>query len=316
MGEPLEKVLVTGGAGYIGSVLVGELLQEGFGVTVVDNFLYRQNSLAAHCHQRNLSVAVADVRHSNELAHLVKSHDIVIPLAAIVGAPACNERAFDASSTNLDATLNLLRGLSNDQFVIMPTTNSAYGSGPIGQVFTEESDLNPISSYAREKVIVEEALMQHPMSISLRLATVFGMSPRMRLDLLVNNFVLKALRDEYLLLFEDHFTRNFIHVKDVAHAFILAIKNRESMLGNIYNVGLSTANLTKMELAQTIQRQLPNLTIVRSDHRSDPDQRNYLVSNEKIENAGFVPKFSLEDGVAELIKGIRTLSQGNYFNTF
>ena len=312
----MEKVLVTGGAGYIGSILVGELLRENYAVTVLDNFTYRQNSLASLYHDSRMSVVVADVRDENVLSGLCRDHDIIFPLAAVVGAPACNQRAFDARSTNLTSTLSLFRSLSPQQLVVMPTTNSAYGAGADGEVFTEESELKPISSYAKDKVVVEQELLQRSNSVSFRLATVFGMSPRMRLDLLVNNFVHKAIHDGYLVLFEPHFIRNYIHVRDVAEAFLMALRNREAMVQNIFNVGLSEANLTKMQLAEKIRDQIPEVTLSVGQHKSDPDQRNYFVSNEKIEKLGFRPRHSIESGIAELVRGLRTLPTGDFFNSY
>lgn len=311
-----EKVLLTGGAGYIGSVLVGELLQDGYAVTVVDNFQYRQNSLAAYFHNSNLTVEVADVRDELFIKKQAQTHDIIVPLAAIVGAPACDQRQFDARSTNLTSTIDLIGSLSPHQIVVMPTTNSAYGAGEPGQVFDEESPLKPISSYARDKVLVEQALLEHPQSISFRLATVFGMSPRMRLDLLVNNFVYKAIHDRYLVLFEPHFTRNFIHVRDVAKAILFALRGPTKMFQGVFNVGLSNANLTKMELAEKVRDQFPDLSILVGDHQSDPDQRNYFVSNEKIERLGFSADHSIENGISELARGLATLPHGDFFNSF
>lgn len=312
----MERVLVTGGAGYIGSILVGDLLQNNYAVTVLDNFSYRQNSLASHYHDSRLNVVVGDVRDEKALSDLSRKHDIILPLAAIVGAPACNQRVFDAQSTNLTSTLSLLRSLSPEQLVVMPTTNSAYGAGAEGQIFTEESALNPISAYARDKVIVEQELLQRSNSVSFRLATVFGFSPRMRLDLLVNNFVYKAIHEGYLVLFEPHFTRNYIHVRDVAEAFLMALRNREEMVQNIFNVGLSDANLTKMQLAEKIKEQIPEVALLVGDHKSDPDQRNYFVSNEKIEQLGFRASHSIESGIAELMRGLRTLPSGDFFNSY
>lgn len=312
----MEKVLVTGGAGYIGSLLCGELLRDGYSVTVVDSFYDRQNSLATHFHDPKFQVVVGDIRDEEILRDLIGKHDIILPLAAVVGAPACEQRKSDADSINRDAMLAMLQMLSADQTVVMPTTNSAYGSGLDGEVFTEDSPLQPISAYARDKVLVESALMEHPNSVSLRLATVFGMSPRMRLDLLVNNFVHKALRDGFVVLFEAHFTRNYVHVRDVAQAFLLALRNRDEMASSAFNVGLSSANLTKLELAERIKNRIPSLAIIIEDHKSDPDQRNYIVSNKKIEAIGFSPQFSIEDGIDELLRGLPTLSQGAYFNSF
>lgn len=308
------NILVTGGAGYIGSTLVPELLQLDHDVTVLDNFMYRENSLASVMHAEHLSVVQGDIRDRALMKDLLSDRDLVIPLAAIVGAPACQRDPVGATSINRDAVIMMLDLLRPNQYVIMPTTNSAYGHGEEGGYCDESSPLHPLSQYAREKVEIEERLMAHEMATSLRLATVFGMSPRMRLDLLVNDFVYRSVQDGFIVLFESHFKRNYIHVRDVARAFILAIEAQDRFKGEIFNVGLSSANLSKLELCEAIKRHVPDLLIVEADLRQDPDQRNYLVSNEKIESAGFTPEFDLDRGIRELLKGVPMLVDQRHRN--
>ena len=309
----MEKILVTGGGGYIGSVLTPELLSLGYKVTVVDNFMYNQTSLNSSCFSKNLQIINGDVR-SKAMSSLYSQNDIIIPLAALVGAPLCDKEPIGAKTINSEAVFFMLNCLSKTQRVIMPTTNSAYGSGDKNNFCTEESPLNPISTYAIEKVEVEKALMEKENTISYRLATVFGMSPRMRMDLLVNDFVYRAHSDKFIVLFESHFKRNYIHVRDVVKAFIHGLNNFSSMKENIYNVGLSAANLSKYELCQKIKLQVPNLVISQEEVGIDPDQRNYIVSNVKIENTGFKPTFTIDDGIAELLLGYKTFRYFRYGN--
>lgn len=309
-----EKVLVTGGAGYIGSILIPELLKNGYRVTVLDNFMYHQNSLAHVCADLRFQVVQGDVRVSSVIKPLLKDADIVIPLAALVGAPLCKKDPVGATTTNRDSIFMMLDLLSPNQRVLMPTTNSAYGSGDQNNYCTEASPLNPISHYAIEKVEVERKLMEHSNAISFRLATVFGMSPRMRIDLLVNDFTYRAVYDRFVVLFEGHFKRNYIHIRDVAKVFIHGLNNFEKMKGEIFNVGLSDANVSKFELCQLIQKHLPSFTFLHSQVGSDPDQRNYIVSNEKIESTGYKPERSLDIGIDELIKGFTMISNTRYGN--
>lgn len=297
------NILVTGGAGYLGSVLVPELLRTGYSVTVLDNFMYRQNSLAHVCSHPKFSVVKGDIRVKSLMAKLLTKHDAVIPLAALVGAPLCTKDPVGATTTNRDAIFTMLSLLSKEQMLLMPTTNSAYGTGDENNYCTEESPLRPISQYAVEKVEVEKAVLEHQNAISFRLATVFGMSPRMRIDLLVNDFTYRAVNDRFVVLFESQFKRNYIHVYDVARVFLHAFDNYEKMKGQIFNVGLSDANLSKKELCERIKKHIPDFTIVEAPVGKDPDQRNYIVSNEKIEKTGFRPQKSLDDGIEELIKG-------------
>lgn len=308
------KILVTGGAGYIGSILIPILLEKGYHVTAFDNFMYKQNSLNHVCYHDNFEIVRGDIRDQDALTPLLAEADCVIPLAALVGAPLCKKDPFTATAVNRDATIDLIKHLSPSQMIIMPTTNSAYGTGDENNFCTEETPLNPISQYAAEKVEVEQELMGLPNAISFRLATVFGMSPRMRTDLLVNDFVYRAVYDRSVLLFESHFKRNYVHVRDVSKAFIHAITHFDSMKGEIYNVGLSDANLSKKELCEKIQEQLPGFTCVEAPIGKDPDQRNYIVSNEKLENTGFSPDYSLERGIRELIKGFAMIKNSIYAN--
>jgi nucleoside-diphosphate-sugar epimerase len=311
----MTRVLVTGGAGYLGSILVPALLDRGFAVTVVDNFMYDQDSLAASCHHPDFSLVRGDVRAMDTMRPLCRDADIIIPLAALVGAPACDRDTLAATSTNRQAIVDMLEHLSRDQRVLLPVTNSGYGAGEGSRFCTEETPIRPISLYARDKVEVERILLErHPAAISFRLATVFGMSPRMRLDLLVNDFTYRACTDRFIVLFESHFKRNFIHVRDVARAFLHGIDHFEEMKGQIYNVGLSDANLSKRELCRRIQQHVPSFVIHESDIGSDPDKRDYIVSNEKIERTGYRPACSLDDGIRELIKGFVMIRNARYAN--
>lgn len=308
------NILVTGGAGYLGSIMVPDLLADGHKVTVLDNFMFGQATLNHVCNHPNFSVVNGDIRLEEHMAPLISKADVIIPLAALVGAPLCSKDPVGAKTINHDAILMMLKLVSKEQLILMPTTNSAYGSGDKDNFCTEESPLNPISSYAVEKVAVEKELMQHPNAISFRLATVFGMSPRMRIDLLVNDFTHRAVRDGAVVLFESHFKRNFIHVRDVSKAFRHGLAKHNAMKGQIYNVGLSDANVSKKELCEAIQRQIPRFTFVEAELGKDPDQRNYIVSNEKIEATGFKPDNSLDSGISELIKGYTMLRNSRYGN--
>ncbi len=306
----MANILVTGGAGYIGSVLVPELLKDGHNVTVLDNFLFGQSSLNHVCHLSNFRVYRGDVRILADMAPLLKEADIIIPLAAYVGAPFCDKDPIGATTTNKDAVFMMMKYLNKDQVVIMPTTNSAYGTGDF---CNEDSPLNPISRYAIDKVEVEKVLMDHPNATSLRLATVFGMSPRMRIDLLVNDMTYRSIYDGFVVLFESHFKRNYIHVRDVVQAFKMAIQ-KETMRGQVYNVGLSTANVSKRELCENIKKYVPRFEIIDAEIGKDKDQRNYMVSNEKIEQQGFKPNYNLSNGIQELLKGFTMIKNTKYGN--
>jgi nucleoside-diphosphate-sugar epimerase len=310
----LSNILVTGGAGYIGSTLVPDLLSKKHKVTVVDNFMYDQTSLATSIRDRNFEIIFGDVRDESLMKKLVSKADIIIPLAAIVGAPACDKDPVTAQSINKDSILWLLKQVSKSQQVIMPTTNSAYGSGDKNNFCDENSPLNPLSLYARDKVVVEKSLLEHENSTSFRLATVFGISPRMRLDLLVNNFTLRAITDGFVIVFEGHFKRNYIHILDVVQAFNLAIEKKDQFKGEIFNVGLSQANISKIELCQEIKKIVPDFLFLEAPLGKDPDQRNYIVSNKKIEALGFSPAVSLQEGLNELVKGLKMFNHKPFTN--
>jgi nucleoside-diphosphate-sugar epimerase len=310
----MKKILVTGGAGYIGSILVPMLLEWDYKVTVVDNFMYKQPSLASSISNKNLKIIYDDVRNYSSMKKILAANDVIIPLAAIVGAPACDRDPVMASSINKDSILWLFDNVSKDHQIIMPTTNSAYGSGDRNNHCDENSELNPLSLYAKDKVTVEQALMQLDNSTSFRLATVFGLSPRMRLDLLVNNFVYRAVNDKFVVLFEGHFKRNYVHVLDVANAFIFAVENQKIVKNQIFNFGLSEANISKIELCESIQRQVPGFTFLEAPLAKDPDQRNYIVSNAKIEAVGMKAQVSLDSGISELIKGMGMYRSNIYSN--
>ena len=303
------NILVLGGAGYLGSILTPMLVQEGYNVTVLDNFLYRQagaNSLAALCRYPNFDIHRADVRDPSSYATYLKSADVVIPLAALVGAPLCDLNPTDAELVNLQHPLELFSRMSQDQLCIMPTTESSYGSN--ASICTEETPINPLSTYAKHKATVEDALLQREHSISLRLATVFGMSPRMRLDLLVNDFAWKAYKEGSILLFESHFKRTVVHVRDVARAFSYALDDTvdADMLQGIYNVG--AFSLSKMELCEALKRKLGRFYYMLAHTGTDPDQRNYVVSSAKLEATGYRFTMDLDAGLDELLKGYRTLT--------
>ncbi len=308
------RILVTGGAGYLGSTLVPALLEAGHAVTVLDNFMFRQAPLAHVCAHPDFDVVRGDCRDISVLKPLAAKADIAIPLAALVGAPLCNNDQTGAVSINRDAVRTLLGLLAKDQRVLMPVTNSGYGVGEPGKECTEESPLRPLSLYGRTKVEAEELVLGRDNGMSFRLATVFGMSPRMRIDLLVNDFVHRAVTDRAVVLFEPHFKRNYIHVRDVARAFLHGIANFAAMKNRPYNVGLSDANLSKMELCQRIQAHVPGFVFLEAPIGEDPDKRDYIVSNARIEATGFKPAYSLDAGISELVKGYRMVRNGMYGN--
>lgn len=296
------RVLVTGGAGYIGSILVPDFLARGYEVTVVDNFAYRPTSLLECCSNPNFRIIRGDVRDSAMMTKEYVKHDVIVPLAAIVGAPACKRQPEAATAIHVGAIRDMVGKLGKDQMVLYPVTNSGYGIGEAGKFCTEESPLRPISLYGTTKVEAERVLLETGQAVTFRLATVFGAAPRMRVDLLVNDFVYRAVYDRFVVLFEAHFKRNFIHVRDVSNAFQFGIDNYAKMKGQTYNVGLSEANLSKAELCEAIKKFLPDFHILVSEIGEDPDKRDYIVSNEKIEKAGWAPRHSLDAGIKELIK--------------
>jgi nucleoside-diphosphate-sugar epimerase len=301
------RVLVTGGAGYIGSLLVPKLLERDCAVTVLDNFTYGQTSLMSACENERFCAIRGDCRDERALRQGLAQADVIIPLAAIVGAPACDADPLAATSINLDAIRLLLKLRSPDQRIVSPCTNSGYGIGEEGKFCDERTPLRPISLYGRTKVEAEQAILEAGNSISLRLATVFGISPRMRLDLLVNDFVHRAVMDGFIVIFEGHFKRNYLHIRDAVDAFCFAIDNFDALQGEAYNVGLSEANLSKLELCARIKQQIPRFTYLEAPVGEDPDKRDYIVSNDKIERAGFRTRRSLEWGIGELIKGYTML---------
>ena len=276
--------------------------------------MYGQISLLDCCHSDNLEIINGDVRDHDLVQSKLPNADLIIPLACLVGAPLCDKKPLEAQSINYDAIKSLMSSRSSDQRIIFPTTNSGYGIGEKGKYCTEETPLNPVSFYGKLKVELEKDLLAENNIITLRLATVFGISPRMRIDLLVNDFVYRAVNDRYIVLYQSHFMRNYIHVRDVADAFNHSIDHFDSMKGEAYNVGLSDANMNKYQLCEKIKEQLPNFHFVEAEIGEDPDKRDYLVSNEKIEKTGFKPKWSMEQGIEELIKGYQILKRNQFTN--
>jgi nucleoside-diphosphate-sugar epimerase len=300
-----QRILVTGGAGYIGSILVPALLAQGHHVTVLDRFLFDDTSLLACCGTPGFVVVRGDCRDERTMATLLPDHDVIIPLAALVGAPLCDADRIGAVSTNLEAIRLLCRLASPAQRILFPTTNSGYGIGRPGEPCTEDSPLTPVSLYGETKVAAERVVLDRGSALTFRLATVFGASPRMRLDLLVNDFVYRAVTDRSIVLFESHFTRNFIHVRDVARVFLHGLDQFDQMQGRAFNVGLDDANLTKRELCERIAAHVPGFTIIDAPIGRDPDQRNYIVSNARLATTGFQPTWSLDDGIRELLTAYR-----------
>lgn len=307
-------ILITGGAGFLGSVLCEHLLRAEYRVTVIDSLIYGQNSLFHLCADPAFDFVNGDVRDENLMVRLIKDADVIIPLAAVVGAPACLRDPWLARSVNLDAVRLINRIRSPRQVVIFPTTNSGYGTKSGDVYCTEDTQLEPVSLYGQLKVQAETELLETQNAITLRLATVFGMSPRMRLDLLVNHFVYAAITDGYLVIFEKDFKRNYIHIRDVADCFIHCTENAKQMIGRTYNAGLDDANLSKEELALKIKEYVPDLYIHFSEIGSDPDKRNYIVSNQRLKKAGFEAKRSLEVGIKELLKGYRMMTRSPFKN--
>jgi nucleoside-diphosphate-sugar epimerase len=304
------RVLVTGGAGYVGSVLCARLLSAGYRVTVLDRLDHGQASLLHLCDHPGFEFHFGDVRDEALVKSLLAKHDVVVPLAAIVGAPACDLLPQEAKAINLDAIVLLDRLRSKEQLVLYPTTNSGYGTKSGDVYCTEDTPLEPISLYGRTKVDAENHLLESGGAITLRLATLFGLSTRMRLDLMVNHFTWAAVKDRYLVIFEAHFKRNYLHVQDMADCFVHCIEHRDRMLGRAFNVGLDKANLSKGELAELIQVHVPEFYVHFAEIGQDPDKRNYVVSNQRLRDAGFEAKRSLDQGVQELIRGYRMIRGG------
>lgn len=309
-----EHVLITGGAGYIGSVTAPLLLQEGFRVTVLDNLLYRQISLMNCFSHPEFRFIKGDACDEDLMQDLLKEVDVVIPLAAIVGAPACNINKNLAKAVNLEAIAFLLKHTTFHHKIIYPCTNSGYGIGKKDKFCDETAPLNPISLYGRQKVAAESLLLESGRAACFRLATVFGVSPRMRRDLLVNDFTYRAVNDKTIVLFEEHFKRNYIHIQDVAETFLFGIRNYEKLKGQTFNVGLSSANLSKKELCEIIKQFIPDLYIHSAPIGKDPDQRDYIVSNEKLEKLGWEPKKNLIDGIRELISAYHMIKENHFMN--
>ena len=303
----MKTVLITGGAGSLGSVLAEVLINKGYKVTILDNLIYKQTSVAPFVYNPNFNFILGDVTDNAILRPLVESHDVIIPLAAIVGMPACKAQPELTVKVNYEQVKNITNWVTKNQMVMIPNTNSQYGSST--EIITEESPFKPLSLYAETKCDAEKAVLDSGNGITLRLATVFGMSYRMRMDLLVNDFVYKSLENGYLVLFESHFVRNYIHVRDIANTFLFMIENYDKCNNNAFNVGLSSANCSKLVLAETIKKYIPELVIVQNDFKQDFDQRNYIVSNAKLESFGWQPQYSLEGGIQELIKGYQLVTK-------
>lgn len=339
------KILITGGAGYIGNVLIQKLFaatsqmqalspydklvlsvshEKGYDeeshllgpdikITVYDNLKYKQLCLTEHCYHRDggFNFVHGDVRDHKKLLPYIKEADVIFPLAAIVGAPACEKDPQEAHDVNFEHIKFIVENTSPEQKIIYPNTNSGYGLGQGEMECTEKSPLNPISVYGKTKCMAEDVVLQKNKGVVLRLATVFGSSPRMRLDLLVNDFVYRAITDSYIVLFEKDFKRNYIHIHDVALTMISMINNYDKRVGEAYNVGLSSANLSKLELCEKIKGYIPNFVIKYDDFKEDPDKRNYIVSNDKLEKTGWKPYYTLDDGIQELIQAYRIIDYIN-----
>ena len=310
----MQKILVTGGAGYIGSVMVPVLLKQNHMVTVLDSLIHGQSSLLDCCANKNFDFIKGDICDHGLISALIPKYDIIILLAAIVGAPACKINSVLTRLVNYDAHMEMIRKISPSQMVLFPNTNSGYGIGDKNGYCTEETPLKPISDYGLIKVEVEKELLDRGNAVTFRLATVFGTSPRMRMDLLVNDFTYRAYKDRFIILFEEQFRRNFIHIRDVAKAFIFGISHYEKMKGKPFNVGLSSANITKRQLCDKIKAHIPEFYVHAAAVGEDPDKRDYIVSNEKIESLGWKPDHNLDDGIVELLKAYQILKVNPFAN--
>ncbi len=310
----MERVVITGAAGYLGSIMVPRLLQAGYAVDAVDTFPTGDTTLALCCADPNFTPIKADARDEAVMKPIFAKADILIPLAALVGAPLCKQDPINATTTNLDAVRMMVRHVGKGQRMLYPTTNSGYGVGQKGEFCTEETPLRPISLYGTTKCDAEKAVLDSGNGVTFRLATVFGMAPRMRLDLLVNDFTWRAVTDRAVVIFEGHFKRNYIHVRDVAKAFQHGIENYKTMNANAFNLGLSTANLSKLELCAEIKKQVPNFVFIEAPIGEDPDKRDYIVSNAKLEKTGWTPDWPIDKGIGELLRGYRMLKNGRFSN--
>jgi len=295
-----KKILITGGAGYIGSMLATRLVKDGHNVTVIDKLVYDKSSLNHLFFYKNFKLINEDVMNFNKIKKFLKNNEFIIPLAALVGAPLCDKYKKEAKELNYKLIKKIVNFISKKQKIIFPTTNSGYGIGEKNKFCDETTPLNPISVYGTTKSLAEKEVLKFKNSISFRLATVFGFSYRMRSDLIVNNFVSEALNKKKLFIFEPHFRRNFIHINDVVEAFCFAIKDFQNLKGQIYNLGLSSANITKLDLAKKVKKIIPACRLYLKHNQKDPDQRDYFVSNKKIEKKGFKAKIDLETGIKEL----------------
>jgi nucleoside-diphosphate-sugar epimerase len=309
------KILITGGAGYIGNILTDQLLQFGYKITVLDNLIHRQHGILENCNNPNFTFVYGDVRDHNAYKEEIKKSDVIINLAAYVGMPLCNRFPIETEQVNQNSAMFLAKTVSTQQLVIHANTNSGYGLGKhingTAVYCTEDTPLNPISLYGKTKCAAETAIMESGNNISFRLATVMGVSRKMRMDLLVNDFTWRAWNDKYIVLFESQFLRNFVHVKDVALAIYTAIQLQDTMKGNVYNCGNSDANVNKMDLCLAIKNHIPDFFITESPINKDPDQRNYIVSNDKLESTGWFPRHSLDSTIKELIKAFPIIKNTN-----
>lgn len=310
-----KKILITGAAGYIGSMLTTKLVELGYNILAIDILKYDDNSLSHLFYFKNFNFIKADITKKNVIKKIIKNCEYIIPLAGLVGAPLCNKYKKEAINVNLKSIEVLLKYKKKNQKIIYPTTNSGYGIGEKNKFCNESSILKPLSLYGLTKAAAEKRILENKNVITFRLATVFGYSYRMRTDLMVNNFVENAVKTKNLRIFEPHFRRNFIHIRDVVSAFVFAIKNFNKLKGETYNLGLSSANITKLELAKQIKKEIKNVNIKILKNRKDPDKRDYFVSNKKIEKKGFKAKINLKEGIQELIQ-LFLITKKNFKNNY